>query len=271
MSERSTLRPIRSQRRPCFSCGYDIGGLAVEGACPECATPIARSVQRPLLRSASERYLFTLRRGILLTLWGVVAGSVTTVTCAIAFVVIANSSKNVSVRGTVLLLSLCGTVAAILVLAGWRLMTARDPSVPALLDAAYARVCVRLAALVLLASTLSQFVLMLIMVRSPSAGAFSVWYLLMFGSFGLGAVALYAQLFYLRWLAFRVPHRNLVNRTETLMWLFPLLFLLGSFLFMLGPLIAVVLYCGLLLSLRTHVQRALDEGPAPTPGAAAPA
>lgn len=54
----------------CVSCGYDLRGLPAEGACPECATPIARSLLGDRLAGADVRWLTLVHRGQKLAAWG---------------------------------------------------------------------------------------------------------------------------------------------------------------------------------------------------------
>ncbi|MBX3317685.1 MAG: hypothetical protein KF902_12585 [Phycisphaeraceae bacterium] len=62
----STPTAIPSLR--CLSCGYDLAGLPESGHCPECGTPIARSLRGNLFRYASPGYVRTLRGGATLAL-----------------------------------------------------------------------------------------------------------------------------------------------------------------------------------------------------------
>lgn len=53
---------------PCVVCGYNVRTQPGDGICPECATPIVKSLQRGLLRFASPPWVRTLARGARLIL-----------------------------------------------------------------------------------------------------------------------------------------------------------------------------------------------------------
>ena len=55
----------------CTRCGYNLRGLTLDKLCPECATPIARSVHGNLLRYADPDWLDKLRLGTKLMLWSI--------------------------------------------------------------------------------------------------------------------------------------------------------------------------------------------------------
>lgn len=57
---RATVAPHGSS---CRFCGYDIGGLATGGGCPECGAPVIRSLKGNLFEYANPRYLRSLRTG----------------------------------------------------------------------------------------------------------------------------------------------------------------------------------------------------------------
>ncbi|MEP0843640.1 MAG: hypothetical protein HRF43_13130 [Phycisphaerae bacterium] len=48
----------------CIQCGYNQRGLSPEGVCPECATPVGRSVKGDYLRFASPQWVETLAAGM---------------------------------------------------------------------------------------------------------------------------------------------------------------------------------------------------------------
>jgi hypothetical protein len=53
----------------CRACGYDLVGLSVESLCPECGTPIARSIRSDALINSAPAWLKTLSRGAALAFW----------------------------------------------------------------------------------------------------------------------------------------------------------------------------------------------------------
>ncbi len=49
----------------CLKCGYELSGLATDGVCPECACPVARSLEsRTWLRAADPEWLRRVIRGV---------------------------------------------------------------------------------------------------------------------------------------------------------------------------------------------------------------
>lgn len=67
---RATLR--------CIPCGYNLRGLALDGVCPECGTPVRQSLLRDDLRLADPVWLRKIQRGLLLLMLaiGAVVGTV---------------------------------------------------------------------------------------------------------------------------------------------------------------------------------------------------
>jgi hypothetical protein len=45
---------------PCRKCGYNLRGLAVDGRCPECATPVGVSINGELLRYSDPTFVIGL-------------------------------------------------------------------------------------------------------------------------------------------------------------------------------------------------------------------
>ena len=61
-----------TQDLTCAHCSYNLRGLTEDKLCPECATPIAQSLQGNLLRFASPEWVGKLRLGTTLLLWAIV-------------------------------------------------------------------------------------------------------------------------------------------------------------------------------------------------------
>lgn len=53
---------------PCFGCRYNLRGATLDGVCPECGTPIRRSLEHGWLRFADVAWLRRVRLGVDLTL-----------------------------------------------------------------------------------------------------------------------------------------------------------------------------------------------------------
>lgn len=56
----------------CASCGYNLRGLAPDGKCPECGTPVSRSIYGIYLRYCDAAWVEKLRRGGSLLRWSIV-------------------------------------------------------------------------------------------------------------------------------------------------------------------------------------------------------
>ena len=56
--------PLVLDDTPCRSCGYNLRTLPTTGICPECTTPVARSLAGHLLRDADPHFLRRLNAGL---------------------------------------------------------------------------------------------------------------------------------------------------------------------------------------------------------------
>ncbi len=63
---------MRERDQPifCVGCGYDVRNLPVDGPCPECSTPIERSLGGMRLAAADPRWLARITLGQSLVAWG---------------------------------------------------------------------------------------------------------------------------------------------------------------------------------------------------------
>jgi hypothetical protein len=123
--------------RFCISCGYAIVGLPVDGPCPECATPVERSLRGSLLRHANQDYLKKLARGASLIRWGAVLTSVLILSMVAMFGAAFTGLFTGPGGGTAGVMVILGLgflglclAAAICSVIGWWSFTTRDPGLP---------------------------------------------------------------------------------------------------------------------------------------------
>ena len=229
----------------CIQCSYNLRGLSGDGACPECGTPIARSLQGNLLRFSSPDYLSKLHRGVFLILTAII---VQLVLGFVGFGIgLATAALNSNQSIVVVVSSLLGILVAGVLLYGWWLFSEPDPGFLGKENGRSARQIVRwsvIGAAVVTALNLPvQFGLA---GGGTPTGLLAVLSMLV-GALGLivTAVKFFASMLYVRWLAPRLPNAAVEKRARTLMWLGPVLCTFGIILLGIGPLIALVLYWNL--------------------------
>lgn len=103
---------------PCRSCGYNLRGLFDGGRCPECDTPIDRSMRGDLLRYSDPRWVRTIARGLRIINIAVVLGLISIIGLAI----LARSLGLTWLIPTTVL-----TVGAVMTIGVW-LATEREPA-----------------------------------------------------------------------------------------------------------------------------------------------
>jgi len=113
----------------CIGCGYQLRGLPAEGACPECATAIWRSVRGDLLRDADPDWLARVRRGVSL-----IARATTffLLLYLVLFATIFVSAFAPGLSHAMTFVVTIGVVLQILLLLAWiagvRILTTREPN-----------------------------------------------------------------------------------------------------------------------------------------------
>ncbi len=235
----------------CLQCGYSIRGLPRRGRCPECGTPIKRSLQGNLLRYSSPAYLATLNRGVLLILAAIIAQVILTVGGLILIVLLTRRGLTDLAGVWELLLWTASTGLSVISLIGWWLFSEPNPAFVGAGGGTTARKVVRttvaaaavLTALATVAETLATSI-------ATSVDAAANILLVV-----VEAVKFFAAMLYLRWLAPHFPNAVIGARARRLMWLCPLLVTVGSLVCFIGPIIALVLYWSLLNSARIEISR----------------
>ncbi len=201
----------------CARCGYNLRGLPADGRCPECFTPVARSVHGNLLRFADPAWVDTLRRGTLIWLWSML----------VALVAYGGGAVLAGFAGPGVIKNILSVIAAAVTLWAIILVTAPEPMIAAEDDPVTLRRFARWAAIVSFAGEASQLVQQV----SPVASWFFVVVAIVIF---VGIAASVAQFLYLRRLALRVPDQELASMTKTVMWGF-----VGALTALLGLVVAV--------------------------------
>lgn len=132
MEERAAKAKVVEAGVLCARCGYDLCGLRANQRCPECGGPIANSLRAELLAYAAPEFVRRLYWGARLAQVSAIGGTVAlggTLALLIVLGILVASGQNpawlLAVGGVVGVLGPLGCGAT--GLAGWWLLTARDP------------------------------------------------------------------------------------------------------------------------------------------------
>lgn len=192
----------------CSRCGYNLRGLTLEGLCPECGSPVSRSVHGNLLRFAHPEWINKLRKGIAVKLWGMLIG--------LGIGVIAGISVVLAMPPVII--SIVSLVGGLFGLWATFLITTPEPMIGVDEDPVTVRKVIRFAALLgFLGGQIQQ---------ASQGGAVNIgggtisigliWIGTIFTLCGL--VAMFGEFIYLRRFAKRIPDESLASSTTTVMW-----------------------------------------------------
>ena len=235
----------------CLQCGYSIRGLPHGGRCPECGTPIERSLQGNLLRYSSPAYLATLNRGVLLILAAIAAQVICILGGLILIAWLTAKGWNDVARVSELLLSTASTGLSVVLLIGWWQFSAPDPAFVGAGGGTTARKVVRTA--VVAAAMLTAMVTVMETLTTSVATNVDTAANILLGV--VQVVKFFAAMLYIRWLAPRFPDDVIDSRARLLMWLCPLLVTIGTSGCFIALIIALVLYWSLLNSVQNEISR----------------
>lgn len=245
----------------CAKCSYNLLGLPSDANCPECGFPVADSLRGIALALADRAYLLHIRSGLSYALSGILACLI--VTSAMLFVLASGPTLNSSLN-TLIFAAFAIAIFAVLTITSlghWR-YTHPDPGCRNLLHSAQrpARAFI-IAFIILVPMTLLVELTQRIwpVARGTTLFEFKVTLLLVTCVIITLSLIFMAQ--YTRWLAGRVPDYALFSHADTCRWMLPLIAAFGAPLFLLGPLIALLLYWRLLRRMSTRLDAVLAAPP----------
>lgn len=230
--------------QPCIRCGYDLRGLPISGACPECAAPVERSLLGDLIAFSSPEYQATIHRGVFLVQAGIIVLAL--LWGALAATVAMSARQAVAV-----VYPLVSLVPVALSVWGWWLLSSPDPGQLATNKGESPRRVIRLMVMIQAAVTLVElgagFLIENDLVTlSDGSGMHVTMWVVRLAWFAASAAQFFAAMLYIKWLATRLPSPRAEKRAKLMLWLGPVLYTGGLLLVGLGPLIALIMYYNLL-------------------------
>ncbi|MFH0983023.1 MAG: hypothetical protein V2A79_16005 [Planctomycetota bacterium] len=114
---------------PCAACGYNLRGLTLVKVCPECGSPITRSVFGNQLRYSEPGWVEKLRRGAALLRWSIVASILLGLVAVAVAAIFRKATGGGGLRYFQVFPFLVVLVPAVMGLAGAFLITAQEPRI----------------------------------------------------------------------------------------------------------------------------------------------
>ena len=200
---------------------------------------------------ADAQHLSKLHLGAFLVTGGIIAQILAGVMLAAAAV---GASVSPSTAGLIIPAAVIAVAAVLTTLAGWWLISERDPS--GVLDdkVSRSRPALRVALIVNAVFMLIRFIEILTgtVVMSVSIGSVPIDLGQLLSNVAT-AVQFFASMLYLRWVAARIPDDKAINDAKRMLWLGPVLYIPGMCI-LIGPLIALVLYWNLVDRVRRQLK-----------------
>ncbi|NUQ47946.1 MAG: hypothetical protein HUU22_18175, partial [Phycisphaerae bacterium] len=219
---------------PCRKCGYNLRGLNPDRICPECATPVGRSIRGEYLRFADPDWVETMASGMNWIVTGLFVGFA--LGCAgggtVAALAATRGAGVVESEVTMLILSGAGVMGALISLVGYWRVTTPDPSGLVDDEGLNARKLVRIA-----------------WATNVFIGPLQHWWQRLLGEVALlpiglngllGLIGTVALFIYARRMALRIPNPSLAKQTRIVMWGMAATLVVGLFVAFLGGMIAAI-------------------------------
>jgi len=191
----------------CARCGYNLRGLRAGHLCPECGTPIERSLIGNLLRFADPVWLDKLRLGVALKLWMLLVALVVGAGGAVA-----------AAFGLFVIQAALSLVAGVLGLWALWLITTPEPNIATTEDPMSLRRLLRVCAVIGFFGGQAQA----FTGATPGIAPGALPGILVLVTIGVmmlvGLVAMFGEFVYLRRFASRIPDQKLADNTTVVMW-----------------------------------------------------
>jgi hypothetical protein len=216
-----------SEDVPCVHCGYNLRGLTRDNFCPECGTPIARSIFGNQLRYADPQWLERLCFGTSLKLWNIL----------IVILVVVGDAVIAAVGLPPSLRMVLGLIGSALGLWAAFLITTPEPRVALQENPITLRRAVRACAVL----GLIGGVLIYLVEHGGTPELMAILGIAGGVCMLAGVVQLLGELVYYRRFARRVPNPKLEKSTSTVLWGLPIMYgalVVGWGIMLLGALLA---------------------------------
>lgn len=231
----------------CFKCDYELIGVDPIGLCPECGYPIHDSTGLGPLARSHPTHVEILHKGVFLVVASIIVwvlnimlGFFTGMISSI------NGYQQIPYSMTILLSLVVGVVAIAYTMGWWKLSTTdllESPSPKGDSTRRFLRVMLIIFAVLMTINVAASFIPQSAynsVGMSIAAIAFTIILL------GVFATMFIAQMLFLQWFAAQIHNKKVYKRSKLLVWLGPVLAILGAPLLFIGPLVALILYWNML-------------------------
>lgn len=254
--------PVVQYDCSCARCGYNLRGLLLSGVCPECAAPVAVSLEGRVLRFADRNYLKSLDFGLTILLCSIWFYVLTLAASVLANMLVRSTQSKEMADVVARAIMLLPTFGFILGYFKFTTPDEADAESGLINPRSIIRVAVSVQLLAKLAGLAVAIANYAAAAAATTGGFVPPLQPVAIGLNWLDNAAFltlfYAMLVHVRAVADRVPNVELRARALGFMWFLPIIFAVGFFFFLIGPIAALILYASLLQSLQIHFKEALD-------------